>query len=43
MYAVPVEFVHNPPSWLLLERLEYWKEGLGNWEQAYKICLSVLL
>lgn len=43
MYAIPVEFVYSPPSWLLLERPEYWKEGLDDWEQTYETRLSVFL
>ncbi|BDD57632.1 hypothetical protein MAP00_002979 [Monascus purpureus] len=42
-YAAPVEFVHSPPSWLLLERPEYWKGGLEDWTQTYEKRLSVFL
>ncbi|KAH8693842.1 hypothetical protein BGW36DRAFT_429873 [Talaromyces proteolyticus] len=35
-YAAPAEFVYSPPSWLLLERPEYWKEDLDNWTQLQK-------
>lgn len=43
MYAAPVEFVYSPPSWLLLERPEYWNEGLDDWAQTYEKRLSVFL
>lgn len=42
-YAAPADFVYSPPSWLLLERPEYWKEGLNDWTQTYEKRLSVFL
>lgn len=42
-YAAPVEFVYSPPSWLLLERPEYWKGGLDEWTQIYERRLTVFL
>lgn len=42
-YAAPIEFVYSPPSWLILERPEYWKEGLDNWTQVYEKRLTVFL
>ena len=42
-YAAPVEFVYSPSSWLLLERPEYWNEGLVDWTQTYEKRLSVFL
>lgn len=42
-YAAPIEFVYSPPSWLLLERPEYWKEGLDDWIQVYETRLPVFL
>ena len=38
-----MEFVYSPPSWLLLERPEYWKGGLEEWTQIYEKRLSVFL
>ncbi|CRG85858.1 hypothetical protein PISL3812_02864 [Talaromyces islandicus] len=42
-YAAPVEFVYSPPSWLLLERPEFWKGGLDDWTQVFEKRLVVFL
>lgn len=42
-YAAPLEFVYSPPCWLLLERPEYWEDGLDDWERVYEIQLEVFL
>ncbi|KAG2414863.1 hypothetical protein HFD88_006051 [Aspergillus terreus] len=42
-YAAPAEFVYSPPSWLLLERPEYWEEGLDDWARVYDQRLPVFL
>ncbi|KAJ5782409.1 hypothetical protein N7457_004183 [Penicillium paradoxum] len=42
-YAAPAEFVYSPPCWLLLERPEYWEQGLDDWERAYEVRLEVFL
>lgn len=42
-YAAPAEFTYSPPSWLLLERPEYWEQGINDWTQIYEQRLSVFL
>jgi hypothetical protein len=42
-YAAPAEFVYSPPSWLLLERPEYWKDGIEKWTEEYEKRLPVFL
>jgi hypothetical protein len=42
-YAAPAEFAHSPPFWLLLERPEYWPEGLSDWAAAYEPRLQIFL
>ncbi|EAU39521.1 predicted protein [Aspergillus terreus NIH2624] len=42
-YAAPAEFVYSPPSWLLLERPEYWEGGLDDWARVYDQRLLVFL
>ncbi|KAL1854300.1 hypothetical protein Plec18170_005064 [Paecilomyces lecythidis] len=42
-YAAPAEFVYSPPSWLLLERPEYWSQGLDDWTEVYEKRLAVFL
>lgn len=42
-YTAPAEFVYSPPSWLLLERPEYWEQGLDDWAQKYEKRLPVFL
>jgi hypothetical protein len=42
-YAAPVEFSHAPPWWLLIEKPEYWKEGLENWCREYERRLQAFL
>jgi hypothetical protein len=42
-YAAPLEFVFSPPCWLLLERPEYWEEGIDDWERVYESRLEVFL
>lgn len=42
-YAAPAEFAYSPPSWLLLERPEYWEQGLNDWTQVYEQRLPVFL
>ncbi|KGO45215.1 hypothetical protein PEXP_060030 [Penicillium expansum] len=42
-YAAPLEFVYSPPCWLLLERPEYWEDGLDDWERVYESRLEVFL
>jgi aminoglycoside phosphotransferase (APT) family kinase protein len=33
-YAAPVEFSYAPPWWLLIERPEFWPNGIDNWEKV---------
>ncbi|KAI1837531.1 transcriptional regulator family: Fungal Specific TF [Penicillium roqueforti] len=42
-YAAPLEFVYSPPCWLLLERPEYWDNGLDDWEWVYESRLEIFL
>ncbi|KAJ5654182.1 hypothetical protein N7490_001185 [Penicillium lividum] len=35
-YAAPVEFSHAPPWWLLIEKPEYWPQGLDHWCTEYE-------
>ncbi|KAL3459333.1 hypothetical protein BJX64DRAFT_301427 [Aspergillus heterothallicus] len=35
-YAAPVEFTYAPPWWLLLERPEYWSNGIHDWCTEYE-------
>lgn len=42
-YAAPVEFTHAPPWWLLLEKPEYWHNGLDDWCIEYGKRLQVFL
>lgn len=42
-YTAPVEFVHAPPWWLLLEKPEYWPGGLDDWSTEYEKRLQTFL
>ncbi|KAJ5114799.1 hypothetical protein NUU61_000558 [Penicillium alfredii] len=42
-YAAPVEFSYAPPWWLLLEKPEYWPEGLEDWCSVYERRLQTFL
>lgn len=42
-YAAPVEFSHAPPWWLLLERPEYWPDGMEAWTKVYEPRLQTFL
>ena len=42
-YAAPVEFSHAPPWWLLLEKPEYWPDGLDAWCVEYECRLQTFL
>jgi hypothetical protein len=42
-YAAPVEFTYAPPWWLLIEKPEYWPEGLDDWTRAYESRLKTFL
>ncbi|CAG8007851.1 unnamed protein product [Penicillium salamii] len=35
-YTAAVEFSHAPPWWLLLEKPEYWPDGLDDWCTVYE-------
>lgn len=43
MYVAPVEFSHVPPWWLLLEKPEYWPDGLDAWCVEYERRLQTFL
>ncbi|OQE20250.1 hypothetical protein PENFLA_c017G02512 [Penicillium flavigenum] len=34
-YTAPIEFTYAPPWWLLIERLEYWPQGLDDWTDMF--------
>ncbi|OQE30763.1 hypothetical protein PENFLA_c002G09834 [Penicillium flavigenum] len=34
-YAAPVEFSYAPPWWLLIERPEFWPNGIDDWENVF--------
>lgn len=42
-YAAPVEFSYSPPWWLLIEKPEYWPEGLEDWCCEYERRLQTFL
>lgn len=42
-YAAPIEFAYCPPFWLILEKPEYWKEGLDDWTETYGRRLKTFL
>jgi aminoglycoside phosphotransferase (APT) family kinase protein len=42
-YAAPVEFSYAPPWWLLLEKPEYWPDGLDAWCIEYERRLQTFL
>ncbi|KAJ5935985.1 hypothetical protein N7454_005283 [Penicillium verhagenii] len=34
-YAAPIEFAYSPPWWLLIEKPEYWPDGLEDWTKVF--------
>ncbi|CEJ62014.1 hypothetical protein PMG11_10529 [Penicillium brasilianum] len=42
-YAAPVEFSYAPPWWLLIERPEYWSEGIEDWTRTFDRRLNTFL
>jgi hypothetical protein len=42
-YAAPVEFSYAPPWWLLIEKPEYWPQGLDDWCMQYDRRLQTFL
>ena len=42
-YTAPSEFVFSPPDWLILEKPEYWEEGLDDWIRNYELRLETFL
>ncbi|KAL3444511.1 hypothetical protein BJX65DRAFT_310894 [Aspergillus insuetus] len=42
-YAAPVEFSFAPPWWLLIEKPEYWPQGLDDWCVEYERRLLTFL
>ncbi|GLB11919.1 hypothetical protein AtubIFM57258_009193 [Aspergillus tubingensis] len=42
-YAAPVEFSFAPPWWLLIEKPEYWPQGLDDWCSEYQRRLPTFL
>ncbi|PLB40873.1 uncharacterized protein BDW47DRAFT_115818 [Aspergillus candidus] len=42
-YAAPVEFSYAPPWWLLIERPEYWAEGIEDWTRVFDRRLKTFL
>ena len=42
-YAGPVESSYAPPWWLLIEKPEYWSEGIEDWAQEFDRRLKTFL
>ncbi|GFF47805.1 hypothetical protein IFM58399_08142 [Aspergillus lentulus] len=42
-YAAPVEFSFAPPWWLLIEKPDYWRQGLDDWCSEYDRRLQTFL
>lgn len=42
-YAAPAEFSYAPPWWLLIEKPEYWSEGLEDWTRTFDYRLKTFL
>lgn len=42
-YAAPTAFVYSPPFWLLIEKPEYWPEGLADWIEKFAKRLQIFL
>ncbi|OOQ83223.1 phosphotransferase family protein [Penicillium brasilianum] len=42
-YAAPAEFSYAPPWWLLIEKPEYWPEGLDDWTRVFGYRLKTFL
>ena len=42
-YAGPVEFSYAPPWWLLIEKPEYWSEGIEDWAREFDRRLGTFL
>ncbi|PWY76234.1 hypothetical protein BO70DRAFT_430722 [Aspergillus heteromorphus CBS 117.55] len=42
-YAAPVEFTYAPPWWLLIEKPEYWPDGLEDWCGKFERRLQTFL
>ncbi|KAJ6183684.1 hypothetical protein N7519_004985 [Penicillium mononematosum] len=42
-YTAPIEFTYAPPWWLLIEKPEYWPQGLDDWTDVYDRRLQTFL
>ncbi|KAJ5239925.1 hypothetical protein N7468_004544 [Penicillium chermesinum] len=42
-YAAPLEFSYAPPWWLLIEKPEFWREGLDGWTRVFERRLETFL
>lgn len=42
-YSAPMGFTTSPPWWLLIDQPEYWPDDWGNWADAYRQQLDILL
>ncbi|KAJ6148706.1 hypothetical protein N7497_010688 [Penicillium chrysogenum] len=42
-YTAPIEFTYAPPWWLLIERPEYWPQGLDDWTDVFDRRLQTFL
>lgn len=42
-YVAPVEFSYAPPWWLLIEKPEYWSEGIEDWTRVFDRRLKTFL
>ena len=42
-YTAPVDFSYAPPWWLLIEKPEYWSEGIDDWARVFDRRLKTFL
>lgn len=42
-YTAPIEFSYAPPWWLLIEKPEYWPDGLDDWTHVFDRRLRTFL
>lgn len=42
-YATPAEFSYAPPWWLLIEKPEFWPEGIDDWTRVFDYRMKTFL
>ncbi|KXG53534.1 Aminoglycoside phosphotransferase [Penicillium griseofulvum] len=42
-YTAPIEFSYAPPWWLLIEKPEFWPNGMDDWENVFSLRLKMFL